>query len=461
MKVLSRKNVDILSGNLVKNIMLYAFPVMMAQILQGLYNAADTIIVGRYGSQEALSGVGSAGSLTALLYTFLLGLSSGASVVMGRALGAGDGKAVHRTLHTAMLISVISGAVVAIGGQFAAELALRMIDVPPNVMPHAVAYTKIVLLGKLPSFIYSFGAGIAHANGDSRTPLILSASTGILNVLLNLLFVCVFHMDAAGVAWATTIVQFVNAVCIIFVLRRGYGDNCRLYFKKLKIYKKQFINILRIGIPVGIQSSVLNFANVTIQSAVNSFGSTAIINAGAAAANIEVFFNLVQAGFASATTVFVSQNAGAKQYGRIRSILFTSLGFEAVIWAAEVLLIICGAETLIGIYIPNDAEAIRIGVTRLFIVGLTYGVSGFRDVFASALRALGYSTSVMLISVIGICGTRILWVYTVFPMTGTYESLIMAFPVSIIITCLINAVMFILVYRSIMAKQIYYERIYQ
>ena len=452
MKGLSRKNVDILSGNLVKNIMLYAFPVMMSQILQGLYNAADVIIVGRFAGQEALSGVGSAGSLTALLYTFLLGLSSGASVVMGRALGARDGKAVHRTLHTAMLISVISGAVVAIGGQFAAELALRMIDVPKSVMPHALAYTKIVLLGKVPAFIYSFGAGIAHANGDSKTTLFISSTTGIINVLLNLLFVCVFHMNAAGVAWATTIAQTINAICIIFVLRRGYGDNCRLYFRKLKIYKEEFVNILRIGIPVGIQSSILNFANVTIQSAVNSFGSTAIIAGGTAATNIEVFFNLLQASFAGATSVFISQNVGAKQYGRIRSILFVSLGFELVIWAIEVLLILFGAEALIGIYIPKDAEAIRIGVTRLFVVGLTYGVAGLRDVFASALRALGYSTSVMFISLLGICGIRILWVNTVFPLIGTYESLIVSFPVSIIVTCLINVVMFIVVYRAMMKK---------
>lgn len=453
MKALSRKKVDVLSGNLIKNMMLYAFPVMLSQVLQGLYNAADTIIVGRYAGQEALSGVGAAGSLTALLYTFLLGLSSGASVVIGRALGANDETEVHRTLHTAMLISVIAGSVVAIGGQFAAELALRMIDVPPNVMPHALAYTKIVLLGKIPAFIYSFGAGIAHANGDSRTPLIISASTGVINVLLNILFVCVFHMDAAGVAWATAISQTINAICIIIVLRRGYGDKCKLYFKKLKIYKKQFVSIIRIGVPVGIQSSILNFANVTIQSAVNSFGSTAIIAAGTASANIEVFFNLIQAGFASATTVFVSQNAGAKQYNRIRSIVLASLGFELVIWVIEILLIVFGAESLIGIYIPDDAEAIRIGVTRLFIVGLAYGVSGFRDVFASALRALGYSTSVMLISLLGICGTRILWVYSVFPMTGTYELLIMAFPVSIILTCLINAIMFVTVYRAIINKK--------
>ncbi len=453
MKALSRKKVDVLSGNLIKNMMLYAFPVMLSQVLQGIYNAADTIVVGRYAGQEALSGVGAAGSLTALLYTFLLGLSSGASVVMGRALGANDETEVHRTLHTAVLISVIAGSVVAIGGQFAAELALRMIDVPPNVMPHALAYTKIVLLGKVPAFIYSFGAGIAHANGDSRTPLIISASTGVINVLLNILFVCVFHMDAAGVAWATAISQTINAICIIIVLRRGYGDKCKLYFKKLKIYKKQFVSIIRIGVPVGIQSSILNFANVTIQSAVNSFGSTAIIAAGTASANIEVFFNLIQAGFASATTVFVSQNAGAKQYNRIRPIVLASLGFELVIWVIEILLIVFGAESLIGIYIPDDAEAIRIGVTRLFIVGLAYGVSGFRDVFASALRALGYSTSVMLISLLGICGTRILWVYSVFPMTGTYELLIMAFPVSIILTCLINAIMFVTVYRAIINKK--------
>ncbi len=452
MKLLSRKNVDILSGNLVKNIMLYAFPVMMSQILQGLYNAADVIVVGRFGGQEALSGVGTAGSLTALLYTFLLGLSSGANVVMGRALGARDGKAVHKTLHTAMLISMIAGLIVSIGGQFISKLALKMIDVPENVMPHALAYTKIIMLGKFPAFIYSFGAGIAHANGDSRTPLFISASTGILNVLLNLLFVCVFHMDAAGVAWATTIVQFVNAICIIFVLRRGYGDNCRLYFKKLKIYKEQFVNILRIGIPAGIQGSVLNFANVTIQSAVNSFGSTAIIAGGTAAANIEVFVNLVQASFASATSVFISQNAGAKQYGRIRSILFVSLGFELVIWAISVLLIIFGAEDLIGIYIPGDEDAIKVGVTRLMIVGLTYGVVGLRDVFGSALRAFGYSTSVMLISVLGISGIRVLWVNTIFKAIGTYESLIVSFPVSIIVTCLVNAVMFMVVYRSIMKK---------
>ncbi len=460
MKALSRKNVDILSGNLIKNIMLYAFPVMMSQILQGLYNAADVIVVGRFGGQEALSGVGTAGSLTALLYTFLMGLSSGASVVMGKALGAKDGKAVHKTLHTAMLIAAISGLFVSVGGQFVSELALRMIDVPQSVMPHALVYTKIILLGKFPSFIYSFGAGIAHANGDSRTPLYISASTGILNVLLNLLFVCVLDMDAAGVAWATTIAQTVNAICIIFVLRRGYGDKCGLSFSKLKIYKEQFVNILRIGIPVGIQSSVLSLANVTIQPAVNSFGST-VIAGGTAAANIEVFFNLVQTSFASATSVFVSQNVGAKQYGRIRSILFASLGFELVIWVIEVVLILLGAEALIGIYIPGNTAAIRIGVTRLIIVGLTYGFAGFRDVFASALRALGYSTSAMFISLFGICVIRILWVKTVFPMIGTYEALICSFPVSIIVTCLINAVMLVIVYRSIMKKQRYYERIYQ
>lgn len=452
MKGLSRKNVDLLSGNLVKNMMMYSFPVIISNALQGLYNTADVIVVGRFGGQEAMAGVGTAGSLTALLYTFLLGLGSGAGVVMGKALGAKDEKAIHRTLHTAMLLAVISGLVVAVGGQLVSGWALRMIDVPDAVMPHALAYTKIVLLGKFPAFIYSFGAGIAHANGDSKTTLFISSTTGILNVLLNLLFVCVFHLDAAGVAWATAIAQIVNAICIIRVLKRGYGDSCKLYLKKLKFYKEQLVDIVKIGVPVGIQTSILNFANVSITSAVNSFNSAKIIAGGTAAANIEGFFNIIQASFAGATTVFVSQNIGAKQYKRILPVVMASLGFELVIWVFQVLLIIFGAESLIGIYIPNDAEAVRIGVTRLMIVGLTYGVAGLRDVLGSALRAMGYSASVMFISVFGVSGIRILWVNTVFRAIGTYESLILSFPVSIIATCLVNAVMFVIVYRSIIKK---------
>lgn len=439
------KKVDMCSGSLFVNILKFSIPFLLTALLQQLYNAADVAVVGRYAGREALAGVGTSGPLNSLIINLVLGMSVGVSVTIGRSLGARDNESVHKIVHTAISLAIICGAFVSVIGILFAEPLLKMIDVPDNVLPHAKIYMQILFSGKIFVLLYNFSAAILRAKGDTKKPLYIVMVSGVMNVLLNLFFVLCCGMKSDGVALATVISQIFNACSALYFLCKG-DDSTKLFFKKLHVYKTELINIIKIGIPSAIQSLTFSLANVIIQSGVNSFGD-ATIAGNSASGNIGSFYYVALNTLYQSAVAFVSQNVGARNYGRIKKIVGVCLFYVGVIWAIEILITVFLAETLISIYAPGDYEAIKWGVLKLTMVGTTYGLCGMMEVMSGALRGLGYSMVSMIVSIVGVCGIRMLWVYTVFASVGTFESLVMSLPLSWIGTFILHSICFLYVSR--------------
>ena len=432
-------------GPLFTNIIRYAFPFILTGFFQQLYNAADVIVVGRYAGQEALAGVGTCGSLITFVLNLFLGLSMGVSVVMGNALGSKDSDRIKKTLHTSVLLSIIGGIFVAVFGFIFAEFLLKLISVPDDVMPQAKIYMQIIFLGKCPALIYTFGIAILRAKGDTKRPLYISLIAGLINVGLNLIFVLKFKMAADGVATATSISQLFSAVVVIYLLCRE-TDNTKLELKKLHIHKRSLIDIVRIGVPSGLQSMVFSLSNILVQSSVNTFG-TAAIAGSSASNNIGGFYYAILHSMSQTTTAFVSQNMGAKKFDRISKTVKYSLIDMTFISVVFVLLTVFASEFLIGIYTPGNPEALRMGVIRLGLVGTFYGLCGFMEIMNGAIRGMRHATSTMFVSILGVCGIRIMWIFTVFKAIGTFESLFWCFPVSWGGTFLMQSVLYLFVRR--------------
>ena len=440
------KNIDMCSGPLFKNIFMFSLPLMMTSLLQLLYNAADVIVVGRYAGQQALAGVGTSGALLNLTLNLFLGLSGGVSVAMARAVGAKNDTDIHRVVHTAVTISLIAGSFMTAFGVIFVEKLLALIDVPADVMPQAVAYMRMLFCGMIPSMVYNFGSGLLRSKGDTKRPLYIISISGIINVVLNLFFVIQLGMKADGVGLATIISQFFSAAMILIILRRQ-PDSSKLSFRKLRIYKKQFMMILKIGIPAGLQGMVFSLSNVIVQSNVNSFGTAAIAGC-AAAGNIEGFMFAALNTFHQASMTFVSQNIGAKKYERIGKVIKSCFLFALIIGVVISLIAIFAGKLLLKIYCPTDMEAVNIGYVRLTIVGATYMLCGFMDIMSGALRGMGASFSSMLTSVLGVCGIRIMWIFTVFKAVHSFETLFFSFPISWAGTFLLHSILYMFVKRK-------------
>ena len=450
MKSKSVNTVEMCSGSLFLNILKFAFPFMLTTMLQKLYNVADVVVVGRYAGREALAGVGTTTSLTTLLLNMFVGLSVGASVTLGRAMGAKNNEYADKIIHTAIKLCIIGGLFVSAIGVFFAEPLLNMIAVPESVMPQAKAYMQILFSGQTFSLIYNFGSAILRTKGDTKRPLYIVTASGIINVVLNLVFVICFKMQAGGVALATVISQIFTAVLILRVLCTEQ-DGLKLEFKKLKFDKTALLDIIKIGIPSGAQSSIFSVANIIIQSSVNSFGAAAIAGS-AAATNISTFYNLALNSMYQASVVFVSRNYGAKLYKRIKKVVIVCSIYACAIWAIEALITIFWGEAMISLFAPGDFEAIRLGTMRLMIVGVACGVCGLMNVMTGALRGLGKSTATMFVSIAGVCGIRILWIFTVFRAIRTIEVLFVSLPLSWIGTFIMQATMFGYFYKKELKK---------
>lgn len=440
--------IEMCSGPLFKNIIRFTVPFMLTAFLQHLYNAADVIVVGRYAGEEALAGVGTTSSLTTLILNMFLGLSVGVSVSLGRALGANNNDDIHRIVHTAIPLSVISGAVVSFIGVVFAEPLLGLIDVPDNVMPQAKIYMQIIFAGQIPSLIYNFGAAILRAKGDTKRPLYIVTATGFVNVLLNLWFVVGFGMQADGVALATTISQIISAVAILVILCHQ-EDSTRLFLNKLRIRRRQLAEIFRIGIPSGFQGIIFSLSNVLIQSSVNSFNSSAAMAGSAAASNVGSFYYVAINSFYQASVTFISQNFGANNLKRIPKIIYCCFIGVSFVWVIEILVTLFAGEFLVGIYAPGNAEAVIMGVKRLMIIGCTYGICGLMEVMSGALRGIGYSFTSMVSSVAGVCGVRIIWIFTVFRAFKSFETLYSCYPVSWLITLALHSALFVIAFNRI------------
>jgi len=445
-----KKNINMLEGPLLKNIVLYTIPLILTGFLQLLFNAADLVIVGQFCGSVSVAAVGATNSVTNLMVNLFLGLSAGAGVVMANSLGAKDKEDSFRVVHTAIPLALVCGVFLTIVGITASKPILILMGTPSDVLPLSAIYMKIYFAGIISMLLYNFGAAILRAAGDTQGPLIYLSIAGVINVILNVIFVTLFNMNVAGVALATTISQTVSAVLVIIRLMRR-NDDARFYIKKMRFYKRQLVRIINIGVPAGIQSSMFSISNVLIQSSVNSFGSAAVSGA-AAASSIENFVFIAMNAFHQTGLNFAGQNAGAGNYRRIKKVATVSLASVSVLGIVGGVLVWTFARQLLGIYITNSEEAITYGITKMTFICLPYFIEGLMDTTTGLLRGIGSSIAPMFITIFGTCVFRVVWIYTVFAYFRTYESLLISYLISWTLTLSVELVLFIVLVNK-RAKQ--------
>lgn len=441
---------DMTSGPLLGKILAFSFPLMCSGVLQLLFNAADIIVVGRYAGHTALAAVGSTSSLINLLVNLFVGLSVGANVLIARSYGAGRMEAVHKGVHTAMLTALVGGIALIFVGLAASRPMLSLMGTPDDVIDQAALYLRIYFVGAPSLLVYNFGAAILRAVGDTRRPLYFLTLAGVLNVILNLVFVIVFSMGVAGVALATILSQTLSAWLIVLCLMHNTGA-FQLVLQELRIDKEQFQEILRIGVPAGIQGMVFSLSNVVIQSSVNSFGS-AVMAGNTAASNIEGFVYTCMNAVSQTSMSFVSQNVGAKRFARVDQVvlrcMLLSAGVGILLGNSAYLL----GRWLLGIYTP-EPQVITYGLYRMSVVCTTYFLCGWMDCLACSVRGLGSSMLPMIVSILGACVLRIIWVMTLFHWERTQLCLYLSYPVSWAITAAVHLICFLILRRKIRTTQ--------
>ena len=440
-----RHEIDMTEGPLLPKILAFSGPLILTGILQLLYNAADVIVVGNYAGHEALAAVSSTGSLINLLVNVFMGLSVGASVAVARHYGARDIIAMRKAEHTAMTLALFMGVGVGIVGFLLARPLLQLMDSPPDVIDGAALYVRIYFLGMPANMLYNFGAATMRAVGDTRRPMVYLMISGLVNVLLNLLLVIVFHLDVAGVAIATVASQVVSMVLVLLCLFRTRGA-IQLNLNECRIDRKSLRDIIRIGLPAGLQGSLFSISNVLIQSSVNSFGSLVVAGNGVAC-NIEGFVYTAMNAQHQADMTFASQNYGAGKPDRVKRTLWCCLGVVTAIGLSMGLLILLFGRPLLGLY-NQEPEVIAKGMIRMGIIMPTYFLCGLMDVMVGQLRGVGYSIMPMIVSLTGACLLRIVWILTVFAQNHDLTVLYMSYPVSWFVTFVIHFLCYMFVARK-------------
>ena len=444
-----RYSLDMTNGPFLKKILIFSVPLMLTGLLQIAYNTADVIVVGRFVGKEALAAVGSTGSLVNLFLNVFLGLSMGSGVTVARHIGENNEKKVHDCVHTAILLSAICGVFVGILGFFGSSGMLRLMNAPEDVIDLATLYLKIYFLGSPGLLAYNFGAAIVRSTGDTKRPLYILTFSGLINVVLNLILIIVFHMGVSGVAIATIVSQYVSAFLILLYLSK-MPNACKLKLNELGFDKAELKSILRLGLPAGIQNSLFSVSNVVIQSTVNSFGSVAMAGI-AAGSNFDSYVYTCTNAVAQTTMTFSSQNIGAKKYSNIgrvyRHCLILTIVIGVVMGGAGCLF----AEQIVGLF-SDEADVVAIGADRLLLVMPFYFFCSLMDVAASQIRGMGKSFEPMIVSLLGACGIRIFWIYFILPLNKTLTNLYWAYPVSWAITFFAQFIMYFILINK-MKKQ--------
>ena len=453
----AKKEMDMLNGPLFKNIIKFTIPLLLTGTLQLLYNAADIVIVGQFASDHSLAAVSSTGSLINLIVNVFMGLSVGASVIVSQNMGAGKYKDVSEAVHTSIAISIVCGIVVGIFGFFASKGMLQLMDSPADVIDLSALYVKIYFLGMPANMIYNFGAAILRAVGDTKRPLYYLSFSGIINVVLNLIFVIVLHMDVAGVALATIISQIISAILVIRCLLKSDGA-VKLIPSKIKIHGDKLKKIIAVGLPAGIQGSLFSISNVIIQSSINAFGSEAMAGNGAAS-NIEGFIYVAMNSLHQAAITFAGQNYGAGKIKRIKTVCLECMALVSAVGLAMGALVFTFGEQLLSIYTDSPAE-IEYGLVRMNMIMFTYFLCGTMDVMVGMLRGIGHSLTPTIVSIACVCGFRILWIFTAYAgykATGAsvhdcFMMLLVSYPVSWIAATAVHSLCFAMHYRGIKKK---------
>ena len=408
-----KSTVDMTEGPFLKKMLLFAIPIIITGILQNLYNAADLVVVGQFRGDLAVAAVGSTGSLTNLIIGLLMGLSVGAGVSVAHHIGAKEPEEVKKVVHTSILLSLICGVVIAIVGFFLSKQMLIVMDTPEEVLPLSTLYLKIIFLGAPALMLYNYVSSMIRSAGDSRRPLIFLAISGVANVTLNVILIVVFGMGVDGVAIATIVSQYLSAIMSMVYLVKTNGP-LKFSLKALRVSGAKVKKILYIGIPSGIQGTFFSLSNVLIQSTINSFGDV-VVAGSAAAASLEGFVYIAMASMYHVAITFVGQNVGAKKYKNIKRIIIYSMIMSVFIGLLSAGILLTFRYPLISLYVTSNA-AMDAAIQRMSIIATTYFLCGIMDVFCGVLRALNKSMMAMVVSLIGACGFRILWIATVFKL---------------------------------------------
>ncbi len=433
--------IDMVNGPILHKMLLFTIPLMCSSILQLLFNAADIVVVGRFAGDNSLAAVGSNSSLINLMTNVFMGLSVGGNVLAARDFGAGSEEELSKTVHTAMLLSILSGIILTAAGVIFAPQLLIIMNTPENILPLAALYLRIYFIGMTAMMLYNFGSALLRSIGDTKRPLYYLMTAGIINVVLNLIFVVKLQMDVAGVALATVISQCISALLVVRCMMKEQGG-IRLVPKKLRIHKDKFRQIVRVGLPAGFQGMVFSLSNVVIQSSVNIFGEI-VVAGNSAAMNLEGFVYMAMNAFHQAAISFTSQNMGAGKRERIGRILLIAEGCVIVTGASLGWLMYGFGRPLLHIYTDSPA-VVEAGMVRMTIILLPYALCGMMDVAVGVLRGIGFSLAPMVISLLGACGLRLVWIATVFqiPQLHHISTVYISYPITWAVTLLAQLLLY-------------------
>lgn len=444
-----KKELNMTEGPFLGKIVTFIIPLILTGLLQCLYNAADLAVVGMFRGEVALAAVGSTGSLTNLIVGLFMGLSVGGGVVVAHQLGAGERDRVGKTVHSSLLTGGVLGILVAIIGVLLAEPLLALMDTPETVLPHATLYLRIIFLGVPASMVYNYAAALVRSTGDTKNPLIFLSIAGVVNVALNLVFVAGFGMGVEGVAIATVVSQYLSAVMILIHMARSESA-IRFSPRLLRLDGATVRRILAIGIPSGIQGCVFNFANVIIQSSVNSFGDT-VMAGNSAASNLEGFVYIAMNAVYQGALTFVGQNVGAKRYGNIKRITLLCVSTVTVIGLVMGGVVLLFRQFFVGLYAPDNPSVLSFAVKRLWITLPFYFLCGIMDVLAGTLRGMGRSVTSMVNSIVGACAFRVIWVNVIFYFVPRDIGWVYwSWPISWVLVTAANLIFLVIFYRRLL-----------
>ena len=437
---------DMIHGSLGDKIIRFALPVAATGILQQLFNAADIAVIGRFVGKEAMAAVGSNNSLIGLMVTMFGGIAMGANVVIARSTGQANREGIRNAVHTSILIAFVGGMIMTIIGELIARPLLHWMGVPEEIFGEALRYIRIYFAGLPVIFLYNFESAIFRSQGDTRTPLICLTISGVLNVVMNVFFVVVLHMTVDGVALATVLANLISSGLLLVMLMRSQSA-IRVQWSGFSYQPRVIGTILRIGAPAGLQGMVFSLSNLCIQSAINSLGAD-VIAASAAAFNVEIFAYFVLNSFGQACTTFVGQNRGAGDLERCRKATRICMGQDMIFTAVISALILLSGHALLRIF-NTDPEVVRLGYTRILILISAELVNVVIEILSGAMRGHGQSLIPAVVSLAGICGVRIIWVYTVFPFSRTFNTIMAAYPISWTITAVALVASYFVMMRKI------------
>lgn len=435
------------NGPLLKNIFIFAIPLIFTNILQMLFNSADTIIVGKFAGDQALAAVGATGSIVFLITSLFNGLATGTNVIVARYIGTGNKDKIKDSIHTSIALASAGGVVLTFVGLFFSKFFLQMMDTPSDFIDLSATYMRIYFLGVIFLLLYNFGSAILRSRGDTQRPLYFLMLSGALNVVLNFITVKFMNLSVVGAAAATVTSEAVSAFLVLRVLVNE-KDSTKLDLRHLYFDKESFLEILRIGIPAGLSGAVFALSNVVIQSSINSFDSTDIVAGNSAGANIENFVYIGYMAFNQATITFTSQCMGAGRLDRIKEIMVKTLILVVIGAVVMGVAVYLSGPLVLTLYTDKPA-VIDVGMIRIKYVAALLVFNGILDVFVNSLRGMGSSSLPTILMIIGICGVRLLWIYTMFPLHRTLKTIYLCFPLSWIVTSIVEFILWIIVYKKV------------